>query len=168
MSRLSAVLLALALALAGVPAFAQQTVTVTVSLLNAPPATLNVDATGLAPNARHNGFLHAGTCAAPSASGGRLLGTLAAGPDGRGRLMTAHVQAAGGVVDLTREMLADGKVVVLRDEAGSAVACGAIPPPVAAPAQLPRTGAPVQVLADAGLLLLLLGAAARTIGRRSS
>jgi hypothetical protein len=126
-------------------------------------STLIVEPTGLNPTTRYEAFLHAGTVAQPSASAARLMGNLQVGPDGRGRLMTAHAVANGVAFELTRELLADGDhVVLVREQGGPVVAGGAIPRATAAPTQLPRTGGvPAMALAWIGAVTLLGVAASR-------
>jgi LPXTG-motif cell wall-anchored protein len=182
-SLFTALVLATALLAPAVPALAQQLITATLAPLGGsnvrgtltvePPvggiATLVVEPTGLAATTRYEASLHSGTCTTPSASAARLMGLLTVGADGRGQLMTAHAVGTGvGVAfELTHELLADGDhVVVVHEQGGSAVACGAIPRAVAAPTQLPRTGAAVPPLALAGLSLLLAGGAARVLRPR--
>jgi hypothetical protein len=184
---LRAIVLATALVAPAVPALAQSAVTASLEPLGGavvggtltvePPvggiATLIVEPTGLAPGRRYGAFLHAGSCARPSASGARLMGVLAVGADGRGRLVTAHATGTGVAFELTRALLAAGDhLVVVREEGGAAVACGLIPRAVGAPTQmpgagtptqLPRTGTPAPPSALIGAGLLLAGAAVRAL-----
>jgi hypothetical protein len=147
--------------------------------LAAPGAALTIEATGLAPNARHTAHVHAGGCARPSASVG-LLGSFVADGTGRGQLVatTAGVSASDRRVELSLDWLADGDHFLdLHDAAGTMVACGAVPtadspgaqptnapgaPPTASLVQLPRTGW-ISALAAVGLggALLVVGTALR-------
>jgi hypothetical protein len=136
-------------------------------------STLVVELTGLKPGTRYEAFLHAGAVQQPSASGARLMGNLQVGPDGRGRLTTAHAVGTGAGVafELTRELLADGDhVVLVREQGGPVVAAGAIPRAVSVPTQLPRTGgvppAVLALIAGAALFGVALLLPRRTGGAR--
>jgi hypothetical protein len=87
------------------------------------------------------------------------MGNLEVGPDGRGRLLTAHAVGTGAGVafELTHELLADGDhVVLVREQGGPVVAAGAIPRATGAPTQLPRTGGmPVAAVVWVAVVALL-------------
>ena len=90
---------------------------------------LKVDLAGLAPGATYVAHLHAGKPDAPSASFG-LLGTLESDAEGRAKLQTStlRMSAAGGVIDLSRDFLADGDHLIdVHGITGEVVMLGEIP-----------------------------------------
>ncbi len=106
--------------------------TATISEKPGSPALLALYLEGLPAGANAIVRLHAGTCAAPSASNG-LLGKLVADSSGDARLLAKQVQfsAAGATTPLSLALLADGDhvLVVLDSGSMSPVNCGKIPAP---------------------------------------
>lgn len=129
-----------------------------------PTAPVAISLTGLAAGAAYAVNLHSGTCAAPSASFGRL-GSITADASGRGQLQaTSATAATGAAITLTPELVLDGAHILTVLGPNGVVACGAIPwlGAIASPGQLPAAGglplAPLAAaLATMGLLTALLG-----------
>lgn len=153
MKKLAILLVAAALMLSSGVALAQSTFTVPFSpvdnsgveghaVLTAAGEGTNVslDITGLAPGSTAVVTLHAGSCAAPSASFAELPG-LTADADGRATAMGQVLYR--GTESVALEAIADGEHIIAISQSGQMVACAWIPQVETAPhtpAGIPRTG----------------------------
>jgi hypothetical protein len=123
-----------------------------------------LEVTGLPPGASAQGSLHAGTCAAPSASAAALPGLTA---DGTGRASASGPVLFRGTENVAFSTVADGDHIVSIAAAGRVVACGAIPRAAGVPSRLPATGGAALPHALLGAAALLLAAIGMGHGRRS-
>ena len=95
-----------------------------------------IDLEGLTPGTSVRATMHAGSCAASSASFASLPELKA---DATGKATATGAILFRGTEDVALATMADGEhVIVVRTE--EAVACGVIPRPTASPASLPVTG----------------------------